>query len=319
MGEDKVKEGKTGTVRIGTRKSILALAQTTIVVKKINKKFPQLKVEIVPMSTKGDKQLDQTLASFGGKGVFTKELDQALLDGEIDIAVHSAKDMPVVMPEGLMLAGVIERADVRDVIVTKDGTALKRFSEGVVVGTGSLRRELQIRSVNPKIEVKQIRGNVQTRLQKLADGQYDAIVLAAAGLERLMDNENDTFDYRQFKYEYLDTETVLPAAGQAVIAIETCEKNTNMRNMLEAISDIDTWRCLEAERRFLECIGGGCNAPAAAYAKIEGSKMMMDAMYVPEGSLAIHKLSRTTSKINGYMMGEMMAKLLLENEELSYE
>lgn len=311
---------------------MLAMAQTEIAIEKIRKKFPALEIEIVPMSTKGDQKLDQSLASFGGKGVFTKELEMALLSGDIDMAVHSAKDMPMILPDGLMIGGVIERADARDVLVTKDGTPLASMKKGTVIGTGSLRRELQLKRVNPDIEIRQIRGNVQTRLQKLADGQYDAIVLAAAGLERL--NGRDAADLErlnsrgaiglerlsgraaggsEFLYEFLDTEMMLPAAGQAIIAVEVCEKNTEIRHLLETVSDMDAWRCLEAERRFLECIGGSCNAPAAALAQITGSKMSMTALYVPEDTGEIHKIHRTTSKINGYILGEMVAKQLLDN------
>ena len=179
------------TIRIGTRKSKLALVQTHRVEKMILEAFPDLKIEICEMSTKGDELLDRSLLSFGGKGVFTQELEAALLQGQIDRAVHSAKDMPMEFPEGLGIGAVLRRGPVEDVIVTKDGTLLKDLKPGSVVGTGSLRRELQIKKINPLIRVKLIRGNVQTRLRKLEEGQYDAIVLAAAGLDRLeLSDEN---------------------------------------------------------------------------------------------------------------------------------
>ena len=165
------------TIRIGTRKSKLALVQTHMVEKMILEAFPDLKIEICEMSTKGDELLDRSLLSFGGKGVFTQELEAALLQGQIDLAVHSAKDMPMEFPEGLGIGAVLRRGPVEDVIVTKDGTLLKDLKPGSVVGTGSLRRELQIKKVNPLIRVKLIRGNVQTRLRKLEEGQYDAIVM----------------------------------------------------------------------------------------------------------------------------------------------
>ena len=198
------------TIRIGTRKSKLALVQTHMVEKMILEAFPDLKIEICEMSTKGDELLDRSLLSFGGKGVFTQELEAALLQGQIDLAVHSAKDMPMEFPEGLGIGAVLRRGPVEDVIVTKDGTLLKDLKPGSVVGTGSLRRELQIKKINPLIRVKLIRGNVQTRLRKLEEGQYDAIVLAAAGLTRL-----ELSDENQWKFEHLSSEVCLPAAGQA--------------------------------------------------------------------------------------------------------
>ena len=196
------------TIRIGTRKSKLALVQTHMVEKMILEAFPDLKIEVCEMSTKGDELLDRSLLSFGGKGVFTQELEAALLQGQIDLAVHSAKDMPMEFPEGLGIGAVLRRGPVEDVIVTKDGTLLKDLKPGSVVGTGSLRRELQIKKINPLIRVKLIRGNVQTRLRKLEEGQYDAIVLAAAGLDRL-----ELSDENQWKFEHLSSEVCLPAAG----------------------------------------------------------------------------------------------------------
>lgn len=173
------------TLRIGTRKSRLAMVQTEIVREVILAHFPFLEIEIVPMSTKGDKILDRSLTSFGGKGVFTKELEEALLKGEIDMAVHSAKDMPMEFPKGLALGAVLSREDASDVLVTTDGTPARELAPGSVIGTSSLRRQIQIRQINPQVQVKLLRGNVQTRIEKLKSGQYDGILLAAAGLKRL--------------------------------------------------------------------------------------------------------------------------------------
>lgn len=203
-------------IRIGSRKSKLALVQTEIVKKKIEASFPGIRVEIVEMSTKGDELLDRSLTSFGGKGVFTKELEEALLDKEIDLAVHSAKDMPMEFPEGLGIGAVLPRGPVEDVLVTCDGTGLQDLKPGSVVGTGSLRRELQIKAVNPLVRIRMIRGNVLTRLRKLSEGQFDAIVLAAAGLDRL-----ELSDSKAYHYEKLDCSVCLPAAGQAILAVES--------------------------------------------------------------------------------------------------
>ena len=182
-----------GKIRIGTRKSLLARVQTRIVAEKLKDIAPETEIEIIPIVTEGDLRLDKSLGSFGGKGVFTKELEQALLDGRIHMSVHSAKDMPVDFPAGLTLGAVVERAEWEDMVVTADGKGLKEMTPGTVIGTGSLRRSLQLKMLNPGIRTKEIRGNVQTRLQKLKEGQYDAIVLARAGIERLRrDGEKHT-------------------------------------------------------------------------------------------------------------------------------
>lgn len=259
-------------IRIGTRKSRLALVQTNMVKVQIERAFPQAKVELVEMSTKGDELLNRSLASFGGKGVFTKELEDALLNGSIDLAVHSAKDMPMEFPEGLGIGAVLPRGAVEDVIVTLDGTSLRDLRPGSVVGTSSLRRELQIREVNPLIRTKMIRGNVQTRLRKLSDGEYDAIVLAAAGLERL-----ELTDSPEYHLEYLDTSVCLPAAGQAILAVE--HKMGHLAEVLEAINDPEAFLCLSAEREYLRAIGGNCNAPAASLAHLQDGELYMDAMF----------------------------------------
>lgn len=290
----------------------MALAQTTIVADKLKAQFPDIEIEIVTMTTKGDERLDKMLSSFGGKGVFTKELEDGLLDGFIDIAVHSAKDMPMELPEGLSIGAVLERADVRDVAVTMTGQAIRTLPAGAVVGTSSLRRELQIKALNPDITIKPIRGNVQTRLNKLSDGGYDAVILAAAGLTRLNYETDDSFDYRRFKYEFLGTEDVLPAAGQGILAVET--RSGEFKHILEAISDKQTWLLLDAERSFLKHIGGSCNAPAAALSEICGRHIKMCAMYAPDGQqLRYGRLTMHPS--DAKRLGERIAKQLLEEKE----
>ena len=259
-------------IRIGTRKSRLALVQTNMVKERIEETFPGVRVELVEMSTRGDEQLNRSLASFGGKGVFTKELEEALLTGAVDLAVHSAKDMPMEFPEGLEIGAVLPRGAVQDVIVTLDGTPIRDLRPGSVVGTSSLRRELQIREINPLIRTKVIRGNVETRLRKLAAGEYDAVVLAAAGLERL-----GLVDSPEYHFEYLDTSVCLPAAGQAILAVE--HKKGHLTELLEKINDPKSMICLNAERAYLEAIGGSCNAPAAALACLEEEVLSMDVMY----------------------------------------
>lgn len=263
-------------IRIGSRKSKLALVQTDIVKRKVEKAFPGVRVEIVPMSTKGDELLDRSLTSFGGKGVFTRELEEALLNGEIDLAVHSAKDMPMEFPEGLGIGAVLSRGPAEDVLVTCDGTGLRDLKPGSVVGTSSLRRELQIKKVNPLVRIRMIRGNVQTRLRKLSEGQFDAVVLAAAGLHRL-----ELMDNSEYHYERLDRSVCLPAAGQAILSVESREGH--LREVLEAIHDQEAAVSLYAERAYLAAIGGSCNAPAAAYSWLEGDILHMEALFAPDG------------------------------------
>lgn len=265
-------------IKIGTRKSKLALIQTDIVKDKIKSAFPELEVEIVKIDTKGDQILDKSLTSFGGKGVFTAELEAELLSGAVDIAVHGAKDMPMDFPEGLGIGAVLDRADVRDTFVTTTGKKLEELEPGSVVGTSSLRRELLIKEINPYVTIKLLRGNVQTRLGKLRDGLYDGIILAAAGIERLgYEKEEGLY------YQYLDPDVFLPAAGQGILAVESRTEDAEMAEILAAIHSEKVECLLMAERAFLKTIGGSCNAPAAALCREENGEFSMRAMYVKDG------------------------------------
>ena len=266
------------SIRIGTRKSILALVQTDYVKEQILRAFPDLQVEIVKIDTKGDQILDRSLTSFGGKGVFTAELEAELLSGAVDIAVHSAKDMPMDFPEGLGIGAVLDRADVRDVFVTTDGKHLEDLPAGAVVGTSSLRRELQIRKINPGVAIRMLRGNVQTRLRKLKEGLYDGIILAAAGIERLGMEEEEGIHY-----QYMDPKAFLPAAGQGILAVESRTDDEEMAPILTAINSSKAAGLLEAERAFLKTIGGSCNAPAAAWCREEEGRFIMHALYAKDG------------------------------------
>lgn len=266
----------TDLIKIGTRKSKLALIQTDLVRKAILQKFPNIKVEIVEISTKGDEQLDRSLTSFGGKGVFTQELEEQLLSGQIDLAVHSAKDMPMEFPEGLCIGAVLERENPVDVVLTRDGTSLADLSKGAIVGTSSLRRELQIKQINPEVTIRMLRGNVQTRIRKLKEGNYDAILLAAAGLIRL-GYQND----EELSFEYLDDEKFLPAAGQGILAVESREGD--LKEVLSAIHCEEAACLLEAERAYLTTIGGSCNAPAAALCKKKEKEFSMRVCFARDG------------------------------------
>lgn len=289
-------------IKIGTRKSKLALIQTDIVKDKIKKAFPELEVEIVKIDTKGDQILDKSLTSFGGKGVFTAELEAELLSGAVDIAVHSAKDMPMDFPEGLGIGAVLDRADVRDTFVTTTGKKLEELEPGSVVGTSSLRRELLIKEINPYVTIKLLRGNVQTRLSKLRDGQYDGIILAAAGIERLGYEKEEGLHY-----QYLDPDVFLPAAGQGILAVESRTKDAQMAEILAEIHSEKAECLLMAERAFLKTIGGSCNAPAAALCREENGEFSMRAMYVKDG---IHsKKTYMTVSADGENRVEMAKKL----------
>lgn len=263
-------------LRIGTRKSRLAMVQTEIVRDAILKRFPDMEIELVPMSTRGDKLLDRSLTSFGGKGVFTKELEEALLRGEIDLAVHSAKDMPMEFPDGLCLGAVLEREAPWDVLVTRSGTPARELAAGSMIGTSSLRRQIQICAENPKVQVKLLRGNVQTRLEKLRMGQYDGILLAEAGLRRLGLSKAEGLHM-----EVMDAESFVPAAGQGILALEV--RKGELSEVMEAIHSPETAAELYAERRFLTLLGGSCNAPCGAWCRLEGEQLIMRVMYARDG------------------------------------
>lgn len=267
-------------IRIGTRESKLALVQTELVVERLKQAWPTLEIVVVPMTTKGDQNLNRSLASFGGKGVFTKELEVALLDNRIDLAVHSAKDMPMEFPNGLTMGAVLEREDPADVLITMDGTNIQDMQPNSVIGTSSLRRELQIKKQNPDVVIKVLRGNVLTRLAKLESGAYDGIILAAAGLKRL---EIEAFPKTKYHMERLLSDTFLPAPGQGILAIECREDDEEIREILNAIHSEEGATMLYAERNYLQMLDSGCNAPVGAYCRKEHGTWIMDGMYAKDG------------------------------------
>lgn len=269
-------------LRIGTRKSRLAMVQTELVRDAILAHFPDREIELVPISTKGDRHLDRSLASFGGKGVFTRELEEALLRGEVDMAVHSAKDMPMEFPKGLTLGAVLCREDPRDVLVTTSGLPARELPAGSVIGTSSLRRELQIRRLNPQVQIRLLRGNVQTRIEKLLDGGYDGILLAAAGLKRLGLTEQEGIFL-----EYLDTREFIPAPGQGILGVEIREGE--LSEVMAAIHSPEDAVILRAEREYLAVLGGSCNAPCAAYCRREGKALVMSVMFAKDGQYPVFR------------------------------
>ncbi len=246
---------------IGSRGSALALRQAEIVRVRLAAQNPQLSLTVKIIKTSGDRLTDHPLTAFGGKGLFIKELEEALLAREIDLAVHSLKDMPVEIPAGLCLAAVLEREDPRDALITRTGHGTVRaLPEGARVGTSSVRRAAQLRALRPDLDIRPLRGNVDTRLRKLDEGHYDAIVLAAAGLVRL------GLEHRIV--ERIPTDVLIPAIGQGVIAIETRADDEEVNALVAPLDHPPTRSAVEAERAFLRRLGGGCHVPIAAHAEI---------------------------------------------------
>ncbi|HFQ14653.1 MAG TPA: hydroxymethylbilane synthase [Gammaproteobacteria bacterium] len=257
----------TDTLRIATRKSQLALWQAEYVRDMLTLHYPDLTVELVTMSTQGDKILDTPLAKVGGKGLFVKELERSLLDEETDIAVHSMKDVPVELPAGLHLAAICPREDPRDAFVSNHHASLDELPEGARLGTSSLRRQCQLAALRPDLEIVDLRGNVNTRLQKLDDGEYDAIILAAAGLKRLQFENRIT--------AFLATDTSLPAIGQGAVGIECRRDDERVNELLAPLNDPDTATRVAAERAMNQRLQGGCQVPIAGYAELEHGVILL--------------------------------------------
>lgn len=254
------------TIKIGTRKSRLALAQTEMLIKTLKNRFPNVKIETVYISTTGDKTLDKPLAALGGKGVFIKELEMSLLSGETDVAVHSAKDLPTEIADGLEISAVLPRGSYGDVFVTRNNFETK---DGFVIGTGSLRRRLFAEKIYPNAKFKDIRGNVDTRLKKLLNGEYDALVLAKAGLERL-----DLCNGEDYTVTPFDADEFLPAPCQGIVAIES-RKNSEVSKMLAEISDKNTMLSFETERQVLHSLNADCSTPVGAISKVENDRITL--------------------------------------------
>ena len=255
------------TVKIGTRQSRLALVQTEMLAQALRKMHPEISAEIVGFTTRGDRILDRPLDKIGGKGVFVEEIEQALKSGRIDIAVHSAKDLPVQLGGGLEISGVLPRGDCRDMLVMRKGAEYST-ADSFTVGTGSLRRRMNLAKLYPHAEFADIRGNVDTRLRKLSDGEYGAIVLAAAGVERL------GIDMSCFTMRKFSPGEFLPAPCQAIIAAE-CASGSPAAELVRSISDPDTMLCFKAERGVIEALGADCTVPVGAYSEINGGVMRL--------------------------------------------
>ncbi len=265
------------TIKIATRKSPLAMWQAEFVRDALMALHPGLQVELVRMSTQGDKILDVPLAKVGGKGLFVKELELGMLAGDADIAVHSMKDVPVAFPEGLHLPVICARADARDAFVSNTYASIDDLPKGATVGTSSLRRECQLRTYRPDLLVLPLRGNVNTRLGKLDAGEFDAVILAAAGLKRL--------GFEQRIRSALTPEQSLPAIGQGAVGIETRTDDDEVDALIAPLRCADTWITVSAERALNQRLAGGCQVPIAGYAILEGDEIWLRGLVGrPDGS-----------------------------------
>ncbi|TQF72700.1 hydroxymethylbilane synthase [Pseudoalteromonas luteoviolacea] len=291
-------------VRIATRKSALALWQAEYVKAQLEHFHPDLVVELVPMSTKGDKILDTPLAKIGGKGLFVKELEQAMLEGRADIAVHSMKDVPVDFPEGLKLHTICEREDPRDAFVSNQYQQIAELPAGAVVGTSSLRRQCQIREIRPDLQIKDLRGNVNTRLAKLDAGEFDAIILAAAGLIRLEMAERIA--------SYVSVEQSLPANGQGAVGIECRSDDIRVQNLLAPLEHAPTRARVLAERAMNRRLEGGCQVPIGAYAELQGDHIYLRGLVGAVDGSTILRAETTGSLQQAEALGVELAESLLE-------
>lgn len=291
-------------ITIATRQSALALWQAEYVKARLEAEHPGLDVKILGMTTRGDKILDVPLAKIGGKGLFVKELEQSMLRREADIAVHSMKDVPMELPEGLVLNTICEREDHRDAFVSHTYESLDALPENAVVGTSSLRRECQIKALRPDLKVKSLRGNVNTRLSKLDEGQFDAIILAAAGLIRL--------DMGSRIRSFISIDQCLPACGQGAVGIECRSDDETVKALLAPLNDESSAIIVRAERAFNKHLEGGCQVPIAGYAQIVGSELFFRGLVgQPNGRLILKAEAR--GKISDpEQLGELVADDLLK-------
>lgn len=275
-------------IKIGTRKSKLALAQTTMVVNEIKKYFPSINIEVVHFTTKGDKVLNKPLINIGGKGVFVTEIEDALINKEIDLAVHSAKDLPLKLQDNLTISAVLKRGNYRDTLVTVKGKEID-FSKETVIGTGSNRRKLAFKNLYPNATFKDIRGNVDTRLNKLYNGEYDGIILAMAGLERL-----DLLSDSRFTFTPFDYDSFVPAPCQGIIAIES--RNNDLTEILSKINHKDTFYSFQTERYILNILNADCGMPLGAYSFVENNKI--NVVYTSDSKEIITKSDLIENRFN---------------------
>lgn len=291
-------------IRIGTRSSQLALWQAEYVAAELRKLYPQCEVELVHHSTKGDRILERPLAEIGGKGLFTEELEQAMLSGDIDIAVHSLKDMPTELPEGLMLGAITRREAPGDVLVSPKYKTLDKLPQGAKVGTSSLRRQAQLLHLRPDLNICMLRGNVQTRLRKLEEENFDAIVLAHAGLKRL--------GLEHVITQIFTPDEIIPAVGQGALAIECRSDDKEMLAMLNPLCHTETIHAVMGERSFLRQLEGGCQVPMGVYGTCDGQQLTIKAIISSLDGKSVYEGSMSGPCYKAEIIGKNLARALYE-------
>ncbi len=291
-------------ITIASRESPLAIWQAEHIKSKIIRLFPDIKINIKGFKTQGDVLLDQSLATIGGKGLFIKELEQALLDKKADLAVHSMKDLPMDISDEFQLIAITKREDPRDAFISNNFNSLDDMPKGSIVGTSSLRRQSQIKAKYPNLIIKPLRGNLQTRLNKLDKKQYDAIILAAAGLIRL--------GLKDKIKTHLEPKISIPAAGQGALGIEVLKGNEELNKILKTLNDDDASRCVLAERAVSRSLGGSCTIPLGAYASISNNNLIIKGFVAsPDGAQIIHA-ETMGNKSDFYKIGENLSQLLID-------
>jgi hydroxymethylbilane synthase len=285
-------------LRIGTRGSALARRQVEIVTEALRARYPGMEIETVVLQTEGDRRADVSLEEMGGQGVFVKDIEGRLLAGEVDLAVHSLKDMPADSPQGLALAAVLPRGDARDALVARDGRTLAQLPQGARIGSDSRRRAVQALEMRPDVEVVSIRGNVDTRVRKVDSGEYDAAILAVAGLDRLglADRATQVFTTRE----------MLPAVGQGVLALQCRAGDAQLLEELAALDDLNTRAAITAERAFLRTLGAGCRLPVGAHATVTGTELRIDTLLADESGRA-YRGKASGPAATAETMGRMLA------------
>lgn len=290
---------------IGTRQSLLAMWQSNYIAGRLREEYPGCEVTLKKIVTKGDRILDVPLAKIGGKGLFTKEIEQELLDGTIDLAVHSLKDMPTVLPEGLCLTAITERANSGDAFVSNKYNSIEELPEGSVLGTSSLRRRAQLLARRPDLKIVDLRGNVDTRLKKLDEGQMDAIILAAAGLTRL--------GHADRIKEIIPQSYCLPAVGQGALAIECRTDNFKVRQMLDFLNDTATKQATDAERAFLGLLEGGCQVPIGVHAEVNEGRIAMEAVIASLDGSTVLRDTAEGNAADSVTLGRTLGQKMLDN------
>lgn len=300
------------TFIVGTRGSQLALTQTKWVIKELQRHYPNYNYEIYIVKTQGDIQKNAPLEQIGGKGVFVKDIQMALLDGKIDFAVHSMKDVPARLPDGLTMGAIPIRENPQDVLISKDGLTLEQLPKGAKVGTSSLRRILQVKRARPDIDTLPIRGNIDTRIKKMLDGEYDAIILAAAGIHRYGNGYEDKIT------QYLPLDRFIPAVSQAALGIEVGVAS-QAEKMVKVINHKDTATAVGAERAFLRQLNGNCKIPIAAYAQIKGTRIILSGAIAKDKDSILYQGIKEGHIDEYESIGSSLANELIEKAGITLE